>query len=538
CRQTKPSSSSRVRVSTTSICRRVSASRLMLATKGWSGSPFQLSGRSTSRPLSDTSWSTTGQRRSPWTSSVAASKAMRWKRRRSVLESLMTGFLRSFVHYSQGGPPAPPVDGRAEQRQQARRQPVPVRAQGLAHGLCALLPQALTGTGEVRLLAGEAEVGGPGHIGALGHVAAVVAACAVEVALVDPAAGAAQHGGEGLAAGWQQVGGAVGQLGSHPAVVEAAVRLGGAGVLPARLGLAEQATGAHRLRVVRAEAAAGPGLVRAQLVAQQLQAVAACQAGGAVVALGAADVGPGVLRLLAGRAVVARRALQLGAGEVGHRLGVATLAQQAAAEQLAQGGGRRASPVAVRLLVGGGRRGGHLAVHIVLQLGAGEYPLGHFGGVLPVAVATAVELVEGLQVVAALQRQDGHLALHPAAWPERLDVPVGGGAPAPVFLGGEGSRGAGVGGAGGVLVAPLQGQLGAQPPGQTTVAGALEEGAYGGVVAMLVAQRGQAVGQLGPDRRVLQQAEQTRVARCVLGQAVDAAEQLRHQQLLDLQPGQ
>ncbi|MCW0425763.1 hypothetical protein NB713_003706 [Xanthomonas sacchari] len=351
----------------------------------------------------------------------------------------------------------------------------------------------------------------------------------------QPVGRLAQHGGVGLAACGQVVGGAIGQGGGDPAVVVAAVRLRGGGVPALRFGGGDQAAGAQlRMRRGFGIVAGVDPVVRPQFVAQQFHALAVRDQGGPVIALGAADAGPGRCALLPRIPIAARRLAQFGLGEVGQRRVVTAVAHQPARQQFAQFQGRRPFPILLCRVRGGLRRGGHVAIHVVLQFRHGEDALGDRGGVFPVEVAAAVQLCERLHVAAALQRQDRRFALDAALRFERLVAPVAIAARAPVLVRREapGCLRVGLCGTRGVAVA--QCHLGAQPPGQAAVAGMREQARGAGVIALAIGQRRQAVGVFHRIARgVLQQAQEARRGQHAAGvgiEGVAVAEQPGDQQ--------
>lgn len=153
----------------------------------------------------------------------------------------------------------------------------------------------------------------------------------------------------------------------------------------------------------------------------------------AIQRLGAAGGGPTRSGLLALLAVGLGVGLELRRIEVRRGLVVTPFTQQAPAEQLAQLGRYRARGVAALLCLYRHRLR-HVGIDIALEFVKAQHPLGHGCSVGPVDVLAAVQQVERLHIVAAIQCQDGALAVHPAAGAYGFVSPVRGFPRAPLFI--------------------------------------------------------------------------------------------------------
>ncbi|MNO89660.1 hypothetical protein D3C76_811500 [compost metagenome] len=130
----------------------------------------------------------------------------------------------------------------------------------------------------------------------------------------------------------------------------------------------------------------------------------------------------------------------------------------------------------------------------MLEFFEGQHALGNGGGVEPVNALAAIQLIEGLQVIPALQGQDRTFTLDPAFGLECFVIEVRCAALAPGFILREGLRRFGIGCGGRALIALTHRQFCPQPPGQPTIAGMFEESLGAGVIALLIIHRRQAVG--------------------------------------------
>ncbi|MNE07124.1 hypothetical protein D3C80_997310 [compost metagenome] len=110
------------------------------------------------------------------------------------------------------------------------------------------------------------------------------------------------------------------------------------------------------------------------------------------------------------------------------------LAQQTPPKQIAQVGCNRQGHIVIALLLSERRWRRDLGVDVVFEFFEGQHALGHRRRVEPIDALTAIELIEGLQVIAALQRQNRALALDPAFRLHRFVIEVWRASLAPGFI--------------------------------------------------------------------------------------------------------
>ncbi|MNR13386.1 hypothetical protein D3C85_1297910 [compost metagenome] len=94
-----------------------------------------------------------------------------------------------------------------------------------------------------------------------------------------------------------------------------------------------------------------------------------------------------------------------------------------------------------------------MGVDVLLELIEGQHPLGNRCRVEPINVLAAIELIEGLQVIPTLQRQDRAFTLDPAFRLQGFVIPIRGASFAPGFILREGLGSLGVRRSGRSLVA-------------------------------------------------------------------------------------
>ncbi|MNF89006.1 hypothetical protein D3C84_715110 [compost metagenome] len=146
-----------------------------------------------------------------------------------------------------------------------------------------------------------------------------------------------------------------------------------------------------------------------------------------------------------------------------------------------------------------------------------QHAFGNSGGVQPIDALAAVQLVERLQVIPALQGQDRAFALDPAFGFKVFEIEVRRSPVAPRFILREGLGGLGIRSRRGSFIALTHGQLGPQPPRQAALASVLEKGLGAGEIALLIVHRGQPVRIVeATARAVLQQLDQFLLIRRLL----------------------
>ena len=145
----------------------------------------------------------------------------------------------------------------------------------------------------------------------------------------------------------------------------------------------------------------------------------------------------------------------------------------------------------------------------MLEFIDGQHPFGHGRGIEPIDALAAIQLIERLQVIPALQRQNRTFTLDPAFGLKRFVIAVRRAAITPRFILREGLRRLGIRRSRGVFIAVAQRQFRPQPPRQAAVAGVFEEGLGAGVIALLIIHRGQSIRVFqAAARAVLQQFDQ------------------------------
>ncbi|MNF66999.1 hypothetical protein D3C84_488030 [compost metagenome] len=206
--------------------------------------------------------------------------------------------------------------------------------------------------------------------------------------------------------------------------------------------------------------------------------------------------------------------LQVGIIEIAWRLVITALTQQAPPQQVAQLRRHRQRHVVIAILLSQRWRRRHLSVDVLLELIDGQHTLSDGRSVEPVNVIAAIKLIECLQIIPTLQRQDRAFPLDAALGLKRFEIPVRCPSLAPGFILREGLGSLGVRGGGSRLITLAHRQFRPQPPRQATVAGVFKEGLGAGVIALLIIHGRQPISIVeAAARAVLQQLDQFLLAR-------------------------